>query len=150
LVRIIGNANVVAIHWYFNAAPDKPSLSGSVSMIVQSVATPALSLGYAATIVLLWQQTAWRERLMPFSYVGRMALTNYLLQSLIFTTVFYSYGLGLYGRSGPLVDVPLAIVVYGLQIPFSMWWLKEHRYGPMEWVWRRLTYGRIDSPSVVT
>ena len=63
---------------------------------------PALSLGYASTVVLWWQDPAWQRRLMPFSYVGRMALTNYLLQSLICTTIFYSYGLGLYGRVGPL------------------------------------------------
>ena len=76
-------------------------------------------------------------RLMPFSYVGRMALTNYLMQSVISTTIFYSYGLGLYGRVGPLLDLPLALVIYGLQVPFSRWWLSSHRYGPMEWVWRR-------------
>jgi uncharacterized protein len=82
---------------------------------------------------------------MPFSYVGRMALTNYLVQSLICTTIFYSYGLGLYGRVGPLADLFLGLVIYSLQIPFSQWWLSTHRYGPMEWVWRRLTYGRITS-----
>ena len=71
---------------------------------VQSVAVPALSLGYASTVVLLWQDPVWQRRLMPFSYVGRMALTNYLLQSLICTTIFYSYGLGLYGRVGPAVE----------------------------------------------
>ena len=69
---------------------------------LQSIALPALSLGYVSTVVLWWQDPAWQRRLMPFSYVGRMALTNYLLQSLICTTIFYSYGLGLYGRVGPL------------------------------------------------
>ena len=80
---------------------------------------------------------------MPFSYVGRMALTNYLLQSLICTTIFYSYGLGLYGRVGPLADFFLGVAIYGPQVPLSRWWLSTHRYGPMEWLWRRLTYGRI-------
>jgi uncharacterized protein len=144
-IGLIGNALAVALEWRFHPDPDTPSLVTSVIVIVQSVATPALSLAYAAIVMLLWQQPAWRRRLLPFSFVGRMALTNYLLQSLIFTTVFYSYGLGLYGRVGPLVDVPLAIVVYSLQIPFSMWWLRTHRYGPMEWLWRRFTYGPIDS-----
>ena len=144
-VGLIGNALSVWLEWHFHPDPDKPTLVTSIMVVLQSIAMPALSLAYGATIILLWQQAAWRQRLMPLSFVGRMALTNYLLQSLIFTTVFYSYGLGLYGRAGPLVDVPLAIVVYSLQIPFSMWWLKTHRYGPMEWVWRRLTYGPIAS-----
>ncbi len=76
---------------------------------MQSFALPALSLGYASTVVLLWQDPVWQRRLMPFSYVGRMALTNYLLQSLICTTIFYSYGLGLYGRMGPLANLFLGL-----------------------------------------
>jgi uncharacterized protein len=44
---------------------------------------------------------------------------------------------------GPLADFAFAIAIYGLQVPFSRWWLASHRYGPMEWVWRRLTYGRV-------
>jgi uncharacterized protein len=142
-IGLVGNAFAVALEWYFHADPDTPSLVTSTIVIVQSIAFPALSLAYAAIVVLLWQDPVWRRRLLPFSFVGRMALTNYLLQSVIFTTIFYSYGLGFYGRSGPLLDVPLAIVVYGLQIPFSTWWLTHHRYGPMEWVWRRFTYGPI-------
>ena len=110
---------------------------------LQSVAVPALSLGYASTIVLLWQNPVWQRRLMPFSYVGRMALTNYLLQSLICTTIFYSYGLGLYGRVGPLLNIFLGVAIYSVQMPLSRWWLSTHRYGPMEWLWRRMTYGRI-------
>lgn len=144
-IGLIGNALCVALDWRFHPDPEKPSLLMAIIIVVQSFAVPALSLAYGAVIILLWQSEKWRRRLMPFSYVGRMALTNYLLQSLIFTTIFYSYGLGLYGRSGPLIDVPLAIAVYALQIPLSIWWLRSHRYGPMEWIWRRLTYGA--SPS---
>ena len=80
---------------------------------------------------------AWQRRLLPFSYVGRMALTNYLLQSVICTTLFYSYGLGLYGRVGPLADFFLGLVIYACRFRFSQWWLRTHRYGPMEWLWRR-------------
>ena len=117
---------------------------------LQSVALPALSLGYASTIVLLWQNPVWQRRLMPFGTSGEWrSPMNYLLQSLICTTIFYSYGFGLYGRVGPLAGFFIGIVIYGLQIPFSMWWLSTHRYGPMEWVWRRLTYGSVQ-PAVVT
>ena len=114
----------------------------------QSLVTAALSLGYAATVVLLWQDPKWQRRLLPFSYVGRMALTNYLMQTVIATTLFYSYGFGLYGRFGPLADFFIGLVIYAVQVPLSRWWLSTHRYGPMEWLWRRLTYGPTSTSSV--
>jgi len=147
---ILGNVFWVAIDWVWHPNPMQPTPLTIFLFSLQSVALPALSLGYASTIVLLWQNPAWQRRLMPFSFVGRMALTNYLLQSLICTTIFYSYGFGLYGRVGPLADFFIGIVIYGLQIPFSMWWLSTHRYGPMEWVWRRLTYGSVQPAAVTT
>ena len=143
---VIGNLAVVVLDWVFHPNPMLPSGVSMAMFTIQSFAIPALSLGYCATVVLLWMDPAWQQRLMPFSYVGRMALTNYLLQSLICTTIFYSYGLGLYGRVGPLADLFLAIFIYSLQVPFSKWWLSRHRFGPMEWAWRRLTYGRLAAP----
>ena len=142
-VGILGNLLCVAIDWRYHPNPSRMSIWVVIYFWLQSLVVTALSLGYSATIVRVWNDPVWRQRLLPFSYVGRMALTNYLMQSVICTTIFYSYGLGLYGKVGPLVDLPLAIVIYGLQVPFSKWWLSSHRYGPMEWVWRRLTYGRI-------
>lgn len=140
---LAGNLVVVMLGWTFDPNPIKPSLVTLVMFSVQSFALPALSLGYAATVVLLWQDPVWQRRLMPFSYVGRMALTNYLLQSLICTAIFYSYGLGLYGRVGPLANLFLGVAIYSAQVPFSQWWLSSRRYGPVEWLWRRMTYGRI-------
>jgi uncharacterized protein len=143
VIGLIGNAIVVILDWMFHPNPMRPTLLSAFILTLQSFVIPALSLGYAATVVLLWQNDAWQRLLLPFSYVGRMALTNYLMQSLICTTIFYSYGLRLYGKVGPLLDLFLAIAIYSLQVPFSKWWLASHRYGPMEWVWRRLTYGRL-------
>lgn len=107
-----------------------------------SIAGPLLSMGYAATIVLLAQQPGWLRRLMPLAPVGRMALSNYLLQSLVATTIFYGYGVGLYGQWGAAAGLLLSVVIYALQIPLSNWWLSRFRFGPMEWLWRSLTYGR--------
>ncbi len=144
-IGLAGNGIAVVLEAMFHPNPMKPSLMMAGLFTLQSLAMPALSLFYAATVVLLWQDPVWQKRLMPFSFVGRMALTNYLLQSVVCTTIFYSYGLGLYGSVGPFLDLWLAMLIYGLQIPFSRWWLSRHRYGPMEWVWRRLTYGRLIS-----
>jgi uncharacterized protein len=108
-----------------------------------SLAGPILSMGYAATIMLLAQHERWRARLAPLGAAGRMALTNYLLQSLICTTIFYGYGLGLFGRIGAAAGIGLTLMIYALQIPFSVWWLRRFRFGPMEWLWRSLTYGQV-------
>jgi uncharacterized protein len=71
-----------------------------------------------------------------------MALSNYLLQSLVCTFIFYGYGLGLFGRVGAAVGLALTIVIYACQLPLSVWWLRRFQYGPAEWLWRSLTYGQ--------
>jgi len=70
-----------------------------------------------------------------------MALTNYVSQSVICTLVFYGTGLGLGGTMGPALYLPLGLAVYGLQVVASRWWLDRFQYGPVEWLWRMLTYG---------
>jgi uncharacterized protein len=147
---LLGNMLWVGIDWVWHPSPAQPTTLSLAVLAVQSAALPALSLGYVAVIVLLWQDPAWQRRLMPFTWVGRMALTNYLLQSLICTTIFYSYGLGLYGRVGPFAGFFLGIAIYGLQVPFSRWWLCRHRYGPMEWAWRTMTYGSLGPAAATT
>jgi uncharacterized protein len=71
-----------------------------------------------------------------------MALTNYLLQSIICTFIFYGYGLGLFGRVGAAVGLALTLAIFTLQIAWSNWWMSRYRYGPAEWLWRSLTYMR--------
>jgi uncharacterized protein len=102
-----------------------------------------MALGYGAGIVLLIQRDFWKKCLAPLQAVGRMALTNYLLQTLICTTLFYSYGLGLYGKVGPAAAVLLTIAIYLFQVAFSLLWIRRFRFGPAEWLWRSATYGRL-------
>ncbi len=103
---------------------------------------PALSMAYVSAITLLAQHETWRLRLAPLSWVGRMALSNYILHALVCSTIFYGYGLGYYEQVGAAGGLLLTFVIYLLQIPFSRWWLSHFYYGPLEWVWRSLTYGR--------
>lgn len=103
---------------------------------------PVLGLSYGAGLALLAQRPAWANRLAPLASAGRMAFTNYLLQSAICTLLFYGYGLGLYGRVGPAVGLLLAVLIYLVQVGLSHLWLQRFRFGPLEWLWRSLTYGR--------
>lgn len=115
----------------------------AVQFMGYSLAAPVLSMGFAATFVLLVQDKEWHRRLAPLGAAGRMALTNYLLQSLICTTLFYGYGYGLYGKVGAAMGLLLTVFIFALQIAWSEWWLNRFRFGPMEWLWRTLTYGRL-------
>ena len=100
----------------------------------------SMCIFYVSAIVLLVQKKRWHERLEPLAPVGRMALTNYLLQSIIATLFFYGYGLGFYREFGPAFGLAFVILVFLGQVKFSAWWLDHYDYGPMEWFWRTLTY----------
>jgi len=104
-----------------------------------------LVIGYLAGILLLVERPWWREKLGIFSPLGQMALTQYLLQSIICTFIFNGYGLGLYGKV-PLNQLMLGgFVFFGVQVWSSHLWLSIFKMGPMEWVWRSMTYGTIQA-----
>lgn len=105
--------------------------------------TVPFALAYIATATLLLERPAWRRPLSAFAPVGRMALTNYLAQTVICISIYY-WG-GLVGQAGPLFGLILALVVFPVQMAGSAWWLARFRFGPMEWLWRSLTYGRLQS-----
>ncbi len=104
---------------------------------------PAQSLAYAAGITLLLRQDAWKRWLTLIAAPGRMALSNYIFQSLICTTIFYSYGLGLFGSMGRAAGLGLTVAIYVSQVGLSRWWLNRFQFGPLEWLWRSITYGKL-------
>jgi uncharacterized protein len=109
----------------------------------EMIGRPILGLTYVAAILLLLQHERWLHRLGPLRYVGRMALTNYLMQSLVFTVVSYSYGFGIYSRLTGVTVLLYTVVFFTAQVYLSRWWLSRFRFGPAEWVWRSLTYGAL-------
>jgi len=118
-----------------------PSLGGLLGVVMQAIGVPLLALGYAATIALL---VVDRRRIMNvFAPVGRMALTNYLMHSIVCVTLSYGFGLGLWWRIGASTAMGIAAAIVLVQIPLSAWWLSRARFGPIEWIWRRLTYGPL-------
>jgi len=102
--------------------------------------TVALALGYAATLVLAAQSPRGRAALAPLAGVGRLALTVYLTQTLVFSTLFYGYGFGQAFRLGPAAVTAWTVVIFAAQVVVCQWWSKRFRFGPLEWLWRSLTY----------
>ncbi len=142
--------------------PGTPVFSSQLPFLTQIsgiLAAPTLSLGYIAFVLLLYvpgsptrerrtifrflpSAQSWQRGLQPLAAVGRMSLTNYILQSVAGVLVFYRFGLGLHGRTDPTFGLTYALLFYLAQIRFSAWWFEHHDFGPLEWLWRRMAYGR--------
>lgn len=105
------------------------------------LARPALTIGYMAGILLLIRGARGRRVLGVFAPLGRMALTQYLLQSVFCTLLFNGYGLGLYGKVPMNLCILAGVALFALQVWTSQLWLARFRVGPVEWLWRRMTYG---------
>jgi uncharacterized protein len=99
-------------------------------------------LAYAALLLLVFQTQFGRRLLAPLAATGRMGLTTYLTQSLVCTTLFYSYGLGWFGKVGYTGMFEITVTLFVVQMAISTWWLKRFQFGPVEWLWRTITYGR--------
>jgi len=116
------------------------AISASFSSIFGGI---FLGMFYVSSLTLLLNKGMLifcKKQLAP---VGQMALTNYLLQSIICTTLFYGYGFGLFEKITVWQGLLLSFVIFGLQIPFSRWWLAKFNFGPFEWLWRSLTYWKV-------
>jgi len=123
--------------------PDKITLSVQISNIIHFLGAHILAAGYISGLALIFLNPNLRPIVLPFAAVGRMALTNYLLESILCTLFFYNYTTGLYGRVGPAMALIPTVVLFAAQIVFSNWWLRRYRFGPMEWLWRGMTYGKF-------
>lgn len=104
-----------------------------------------VALGHVGALMLLFRSPATQWILRPLAATGRMALTNYLTQSLICAALFFGWGFGLWGSLSRSELAAVVIAIWTAQIVFSMVWLARFRFGPMEWLWRTLTYGRAPS-----
>ena len=112
--------------------------------------TVPMGLAYAALLLLAFQTQRGSRLLAPLAAAGRMALTTYLTQSIVSIFLFYSFGLGWFGKRGYTGMFAITIVLFAIQMAVSTWWLKRYRFGPVEWLWRTLTYGHAPAMRVVT
>lgn len=128
---------------------DTSGITGLDSWLVMIGLTLYDLLNLALTIIVLclfiltFHKIRGARFFSHFIPYGRTALTNYVLQSVIGTAIFYGWGLGLLGEIRNIHTFSIAFGIVVLQIVVSKWWLSQFRYGPLEWIWRVLTYGRL-------
>lgn len=116
------------------------NLRVSAAFTLQMLANLLMCLGYIAWVMRALASPLWQRPLGLLAPAGRMALTNYLMQSLVCTWIFYGYGLGYFEQLPRAWHPVFALALFGLQVLVSHLWLSRFRFGPMEWVWRSATY----------
>lgn len=104
---------------------------------------PLIALAYISAWATLVERGAFAGVTRALANAGRMALTNYLCQTLICTTIFYWYGFGLFGTFSDVQRLGVVLAVYAVELAWSSWWLARFRFGPMEWLWRTITYWKL-------
>jgi uncharacterized protein len=112
-------------------------------LVLDAYSFTPLAFAYGAALILLLRSRRIQRVMAPFAAVGQMALTNYLAQSVIFAFIFYGYGLGRFGRMSAAPAAAIGVAFYILQLAASSFWLRAFRFGPFEWLWRSLSYGRL-------
>jgi uncharacterized protein len=126
------------------ALPDFSSWPVVAGMCLFDAWNNAMTLFYVASFALLFLRPRWQPRLLRFGPVGQMALSVYLGQTAIGVLVFFGAGLGLLGRFGNSLTIPMGLAVFAFQVWASRAWLDRFRFGPIEWAWRSLTWFRLE------
>ena len=139
---IIGIPSSMAMTYFEIDERAVPNASGLFDTLFYALGVVPLSLAYVSAICLYWVKKKGNNKWRILAPVGRMALTNYLMQTILGIAIFYGVGFGLGGNIGPVFFIPIGIGIYLLQIAYSNWWMKHFNYGPFEWIWRMLTYGK--------
>ena len=122
---------------FAGAAWELPGLAADL------LTAPLLSMSYAALFLLAWRTRVLGRALRWLAPAGRMALSNYLMQSVVCAFLFTGWGLRLFASVSPLATVGIAVAIFAAQLPWSAWWLRHHAYGPVEWLLRALTIGAL-------
>lgn len=140
---LIGAICFIPLYYLTLALPDLLTNKGMLTpmnTIVSSFRNFAFMCVLVAVFVLLWQQVSCHKVLGGLVPYGKMSLTNYLTQSIIGSFIYFGYGLGLYNYLGVAASFVVGILLFILQLAFCHWWLKNHKQGPFEGVWRKATW----------
>lgn len=114
---------------------------------LQTILTMWSNMAFTAILVsgffLLYQRDKFQRTLNVFAPLGRMSMSNYIIQSVLGSFIYYGYGLGMYAKAGSTYAILIGIGLITLQILFSKWWMRSHKQGPFETIWHRLTWIRF-------
>lgn len=110
---------------------------------IQYVSSPLITIFYAISLLFIYHTVKGKKILQWFTFPGRMAFTNYISQSIICTFLFGPFAFGVYGKLQLSTAIMIAIAIYAFQIFFSKWWLSKFPFGPLEYIWRTITYWGI-------
>jgi len=139
---VIGIPSAIACTYFEFFEKHIPDPIGLFHTIFYATSVVPLCLAYVSVICLHWIKKKGNTKLRVLAPMGRMALTNYLMQTIIGITLYYGVGFGFGGNIGPAIFIPIGLAVYALQVLYSNLWFKYFNYGPFEWIWRMLTYGK--------
>lgn len=139
IVALVVNLFMAKIDWgtYYSG-----TWMGGLKTLLYFMGVVPLSLCYVYFFTKIYMSGRFAI-LETFTHVGRMALSNYLFQSVLYVILFRAPFLHLYGKLSPMTCLALILIVFPLQALFSKWWLSHFRYGPVEWLWRSFTYRTI-------
>lgn len=113
-----------------------------IAIVLHGFGAYILAIGYIAMLTLLFIKIQQSTVFQAFMNLGRLSLTNYLMQSIICTTIFYGYGFGLFGKLGVALGLLIATIIYLLQLVISNWYMQRFSSGPVEWAFRKFVYLR--------
>ncbi len=136
-------ANLLAHSVFPGVTLRPPSLASWSLEALKTVGIPVLGLGYVAAIAICSSSNALRRVFNVFAVTGRLSLTNYVMQSILGIVIFYGYGFRQWGTMGITGSIGLILGIFVFQFVFSHIWLHFFRFGPLEWVWRCLSYGTV-------
>ncbi len=140
----IGTAGIaifVGLRYFVAANSDLLTLIGNLAN--RPFGTRVLGIGYVAIITLQLEKETCRRALLRFASVGKLALTNYLFHIFVIAAFTYQWGLGLYGEMGPFWGLMAVFAIFPWMVIASSWWIARFQFGPIEWLWRTLTYGKL-------
>ena len=139
---VVGIPAAIACTYFEIFQKHIPNPIGLTHTTSYALSVVPLCLAYTSVICLDWIKKKGNSKLKVLAPMGRMALTNYLMQTILGITIYYGVGLGFGGNIGPAIFIPIGLVVYAFQVLYSNLWFKYFNYGPFEWIWRMLTYGK--------
>jgi uncharacterized protein len=118
----------------------RQATSGELIIITTSLANFAFMFVWVATFVLVFQKKTIHRVLTRLEVFGKMSLSNYVMQSIVGSFIYYGFGLGLYKYTGATMSLLIGITLFILQYAFCKWWMKSHTHGPLEGIWHKLTW----------